>query len=66
MMSFNEIVVSCHHCLYPGPEPLAGPSHGVLLEAAHLLLNHVDQGVQSFLKTFINIQRSNAPQISVL
>ncbi len=48
---FNEIVASCHHCLHPGHEQLAGHGHGVLLEAAHQLLDLVDQGVQNVLRS---------------
>jgi hypothetical protein len=33
MTLFTEIAASCHHLLYPGPEPLAGPGLGVPLEA---------------------------------
>jgi hypothetical protein len=46
-----ETAASCHHGLYPGHEQLAGHGHGVLLEAAHHLLNLADHGVQ-------NVQRS--------
>ncbi len=62
MILFIEIAASCHHLLHPGPEPLAGPGHGVPLEAAHHLLHLLDQGVQSLFRTFINIQLSDAPR----
>ncbi len=62
MTLFTEIAASCHHLLYPGPEPLAGPGLGVPLEAAHHLLHLVDQGVLSLFRTFINIQLSDAPR----
>jgi hypothetical protein len=60
MTLFIEIPVSCDHLLSPGPEPLAGPGHGVPLEDAHHLLHLVDKGVRSLLRTFINIQLSDA------
>jgi hypothetical protein len=44
-----------------GPEQLAGPVHGVPLKAANHLLNLVDQGVRSVLRTFINVQYRDAP-----
>ncbi len=65
MTSFSKIDISCHHCLYPGPELLAGPCHGVPLEAVHQLLNLLAQGVRSLLKTSINIQLRDAPHKTV-
>ncbi len=60
MTLFTEIAGSCHHLLFPGPEPLSGPGHGVPLEVAHHLLHLVDQGVLSLFRTFIDIQLSDA------
>ncbi len=59
-MLFNKIAVSCHHHLYPGPEPLVGHGHGVPRKDPHHLLNLVDQGVQNFIRTLINIQLRDA------
>jgi hypothetical protein len=39
---FKEVAVNFHRRLDPGLEVLAGPGHGVHVEAAHHLLNLVD------------------------
>ncbi len=60
MTLFPKIAASCYHLLYPGPEPLSGPGHGVPLEVAHHLFHLVDQGVLSPFRTLINIQLNDA------
>ncbi len=50
---FDEIAVRLHQGLYPGPEPLAGPRHGGLVEVAHHLLYLRDQRVGSAVGGFV-------------
>jgi hypothetical protein len=59
-MLFKKIAVSCHHHLYPGPEPLVGHGHGVPLKAPHQILNLVDREVRSLIRTPNNIQLRDA------
>ncbi len=44
MILFDKVAISLHHGLDPGLEKLAGPRHVDLVEAAHHLLNLLDQG----------------------
>ncbi len=55
MILLKKVTISLHQGLDPGPEALAGPLHGVPVEAVHYLLNRLDQGVRSIMRTLIYV-----------
>jgi hypothetical protein len=57
---FNEVAVNIHNSFDPGPILPVGPRHGVSVEAAHHLLDLLDQRVQSIMRTRINKSLDNA------